>query len=819
MILFDDARDGEFFSIINPGAADIVVGNWSVSDGEGSLTLPISCHIAPKGTLTIARNATRFHEQNNRIPDLSILPSSLQSSKPTVRGSFRLANDGDEISLMDCDGKTVDAVAFGSSARTADLGIHWHGPPIPSPGRSRILVRQSNIDTDSASDWLALRDYRPGQSDFDPVADRSSATVLVLPEHSNFIIDAICSARLSVLICSYEFDSLLVGSTVIGLLGKGVSVKVLLEGSPAGGISDRSKALLPILDDAGAEISFAQPSSEKDLPRRYSYVHAKYIVIDGRTSIILSENLVSNIFDAELGRGNRGWAAILDSLSIARALTELFEFDADLRFPDVRSGTDAVASSMTDVNLSAATRPHRVVGQEPVGATCESELFIFPDCTGAGTAIDRLISEAKDSMYAEVFYADTVWKTPMLGEVTSPILGASAALVGRSMESYICFDNNSLFSGTDNRNIRAIDMLSSVVKRNDAKVSIGFPPSRAPFDTLHNKGMVLDHHLSWISSVNWNYESVCTNREIGLLIDDSSIAGFYEKNVKLDMLGEENPPVIRPELKLSEDGLKWSVSMSGRSDDSGLKSVTFTSSDGSRSRWTYDLNLSDRDVRLDVKILDLWGNEASGSMLIFPSGNSFTGWQPASFLSPGMTLSMISFAGIGAVLISNIRKRIGRRRDIERNRSRGGSNRIYGCSSNRLGDDDKGLHPQRRLQGRGHHSRIPPRSLPDLILPHGLSILAGRLSRRRRRGRDRRFRDGRDVRRPPVQDPDAGDKGAPQEDRHRIDAHQVVHVVEPAQRSGLPHPRGPREQRACGQPLQQARIQDDKLAPRILSRR
>jgi cardiolipin synthase len=750
MILFDDTRDGEFFSIFNPGAGDISVGNWSLSDGEGSLILPISCHIAPNRMLTIARNATRFHEQNNRIPDLSIMPSSLQPSKPTVRGSFRLANDGDELVLMDCSGGTIDAVAFGTSARTADLGTHWHGPPIPSPGRSRILVRQSNIDTDSASDWLALRDYRPGQSNFDPVADRSPVTVLVLPEHSNLIIDAIGSARLSVLICSYEFDSLLVSSTIIGLLGKGVSVKILLEGCPAGGISNRSKALLPILEDAGAKISFAQPSSEKDLPRRYSYVHAKYIVIDGRTSIVLSENLVSNVFDAELGHGNRGWAAILDSLSIASALTELFEFDADPRFPDVHSGTDAISSRMMDINLSAATRPHRVVGQEPISATCESELFIFPDCTGAGTAIDGLITEAKDSIYAEIFYADAVWKTPMLGEVTSPILGASAALVGRSMGSYICFDNNSLFSGTENRNIRAIDMLSAVVKRNDAKTLIGFPPGRAPFDILHNKGMVLDHRLSWISSVNWNYESVCANREIGLLIDDGSVAGFFERNVKLDMLGEEDPPVISPELKLSEDGSKWSVYMSGSSDDSGLKSVTFTSSDGSRSRWTYNLNLSDRDIRLDVKIIDLWGNEASGRILIFPTGSSLTGWQPVAFLSSGMTLSMISFAGIGAILVSYIRKRIGRSGDAGTSRSSAGSNRIYGCSSNRLGDDDKGLHPQRRLQGRGHHSRIPQRSLPDFILPHGLSILARRLSRRRRRGRDSRLRDGCDVRRPPV---------------------------------------------------------------------
>jgi cardiolipin synthase A/B len=310
-ILFDDASDGEFFSISNPMASDIAIGNWSVSDGEGSATFP-ACSIASHGTLTVARNATRFHEQNHRIADFSILPSSLPSLRLLMRGSFRLANDGDEMYLTDRNGKTIDAVAFGSSAKVAELGMYWHGPQIPSPGRSRILVRQSDVDTDSAADWLALRDYRPGQSDFDPVTDRCSIAALILPEHSNLIIDAINSARLSLLICTYEFDSPLVGSSIIDLLEKGVSVKMLLEGCPAGGISNRSKALLPMLEEAGARICFAQPSSTKDLPRRYSYVHAKYIVIDGRTSIVLSENLVSSIFDAELGHGNRGWATVLN---------------------------------------------------------------------------------------------------------------------------------------------------------------------------------------------------------------------------------------------------------------------------------------------------------------------------------------------------------------------------------------------------------------------------------------------------------------------------------------------------------------------------
>lgn len=730
-ILFSDVSDGEFFSIYNPGATSISLGNWSVSDGEGTLTLPGGCTVGTGDELVIARNATRFLEQNGRRPDLSVQPNPIGIQVVQDKGSFRLANDGDELALIDREGRTIDAIVFGPSGNTGHLPGSWAGPAIPSPGRSRIIVRQGDADTDSNADWLVLRDYRPGQSSFSPVSDHAAVTALLLPDHSDVIVDLFNRTRHSLLICTYEFDSPLVGSTVIDLLRRGVSVKILLEGSPAGGISNRSKALVPVLEKEGASIFLTQPMSQKDLPKRYSYTHSKYAVVDGSTSVILSENFVSSVFDVELGRGNRGWGAIVESLRISQSLTRLFESDSDARFTDICRGTDSRFSQLAGFDLSGVARPHRLVGREPVTSMCDAKLFVFPDCTGRRTVIQDLIAGASRSFHAELFYADMVWKTPMLGEVASPILDSVSSLVRRSDECFVCFDNNSLFSGSGNRNAPAIDLISSSVGAKCIESVIGFPPGNAPFDTVHNKGMVLDHRLSWISSVNWNYESACANREAALLVDDGPIASFYETNIEVDLGGERNPPTIVPELRMREDGSGWVLGMSGRSDDTGLKSVFLSCPDGSRFRWSCLVNWNSENVLVDVEVVDLWGNEASGRVIVFPSPGSFPGVWSSSMPSAGISLSIVSVALIGAISALHLRKRLPWRREGPSNRKRLISNRIYGCSHNRPGDDDKGLHARRRVQGRRHHSQLAKRSLPHIILPHDLPVLARRLSRRR----------------------------------------------------------------------------------------
>jgi phosphatidylserine/phosphatidylglycerophosphate/cardiolipin synthase-like enzyme len=46
---------------------------------------------------------------------------------------------------------------------------------------------------------------------------------------------------------------------------------------------------------------------------------------------------------------------------------------------------------------------------------------------------------------------------------------------------------------------------------------------------VHNKGFVFDHKKVVISSMNWSGEGVLANRDAGVVIDNASVAQYYEK--------------------------------------------------------------------------------------------------------------------------------------------------------------------------------------------------------------------------------------------------------------------------------------------------
>jgi len=815
-VLYNDIRDGEFFSVFNPSRETLALSNWTVSDGEGSICFPSSCVIAARSEAVVARNASRFLEQNGRLPDFSLSPNPLGVRTLSAVGAFRLANDGDELILSDPGDDIIDALAFGPAGSTGDIAGCWHGPSIPSPGRSRILVRQSEagafMDSDSSVDWVALRDYRPGQSSFSPHESQARVTCLLMPDHSDLVIQRISEARESLEICSYEFDSWQVYSALNESLSKGVSVRMLLEGSPAGGISNKSVWLLSALVSRGAEVYLMRTPDEKDSLRRYSYVHSKYIVIDRNSIIVMSENLVYNAFDTELGRGNRGWAAMIESPILAKHLSSLFASDVDMRFRDVQRFDLAAPHERPP---DTATRiPHRIVGRIPLTSDCGVKLFAFPDCTGRRTVIQGLINGSGESFFAELFYADTYWSAPMLGEVESPLIREMAQLARKAGEFYVCLDNNSLFSDGDNRNGQALARLETALPYRSGGSRVGFPPHNAPFEIVHNKGMVLDHRYSWISSVNWNYESTCANREVAVLVDDPAIAGFYEDCIKTDLGGESDPPVMQPRLEMSKDRSAWELTLSGSSDGTGIKRAEFETGDGERHSWSCMIPADSRSVMISVNATDLWGNTAECGLLLFPEDPptvaSFSG------ISEGHAVSGLSAAAMLAIVCLHLCRRRVRNNTAEKGGRRWRSNVIYAGSGNLLPHDDKGIQPGRCLQGRGHHSFDAQRSLSDILLPERLPILARRLPRRGEGRGGRRIHNGGVLRRAPGEDPHARRQGAASQGGHRLDPDKVIRILEHAERGGLGDPRGQGEQRHSDEPLFEARFQNNGLPPRLL---
>ncbi|QEE14588.1 phospholipase D-like domain-containing protein [Promethearchaeum syntrophicum] len=61
----------------------------------------------------------------------------------------------------------------------------------------------------------------------------------------------------------------------------------------------------------------------------------------------------------------------------------------------------------------------------------------------------------------------------------------------------------------------------------EVKVSNSLVP--VYFDTMHNKGIIVDSEIVLISSINWSPTSLRDNREAGLIIENAEVAAYYEE--------------------------------------------------------------------------------------------------------------------------------------------------------------------------------------------------------------------------------------------------------------------------------------------------
>lgn len=614
-VLFSDYAEGEFFSVLNPSESTLSLSNWSVTDGEGYVIFPSGATVAPNQVINVARDPQSFLGQNGHQPDYSIKdgPSFLGTLRSN--GSFRLNNDGDELYMFDSNGDEVDAVLFGKVDTGGRESSNWTGERIPSPGRGRIIQRQSASDTDGKEDWLSFRERRAGQSSFPVHRSEAVVTPLLLPEHSNYVLKRLGEAQHDAFICSHEFDSEQLLGKLMQLVDRGVRVRMLIEGSPAGGLSENSKSMLFAIAQKGAIVD-VMTRSEWSL-RRYPCLHAKYIVIDHETSIVMSENLVGPVFDSELGFGNRGWGAIIESPSFSSRLIEIFKEDSSSAYGDTANILSGFFIPTQNCTLTVDAPPIRAV-PTPQSRKCQVSLHTFPDCAKGQPVLYDLIQGSDVSIACQVFYADLYWDTWAYGEILSPIISSLEDAVSRYDQFVLCMDS-SWFSEIDGRNAKVIQYL---LERADAPENafMGYPGSNAPFEVLHNKGLIVDHRYSWVSSANWNCASFCSNREIGILIDDLDIAQFFEGKISLDIFGDDNPPEMLVDLSLSRDRTDWILRMSNESDESGLSSVVFFTADTGPREWELRIGVDEEAYDVEILAWDLYGNCAEYSFTLFPDG-------------------------------------------------------------------------------------------------------------------------------------------------------------------------------------------------------
>lgn len=342
---YENGDQDEAIALRNLGSSMADIGGWQVQDSNGSSgVLPANTWLQPDGMLWIARNQTAFTRQFGFLPDIVL------ANWPGF------SNDGDAVILRDSNGFLVDVLVY-EAGNTTQSG--WSGPavwPYTVSGvfaaDGQILYRQRSQvtglpqpDTNRASDWAQSNgDAINGRKVLYPgwdldaffftqqVTETAVLTIAVAPDNAYpVVLQQLQQAQESIQIEALTFENLGIAQALVAAADRGVSVTVLLEGSPIGGLPDQEKYICQQLAAVHGQCWFMISDSDEDIHDRYRFLHAKFILIDQQRVLISSENLSPNSLptdDKSDGTwGRRGIILVTDAPGVVQHVRRIFAAD------------------------------------------------------------------------------------------------------------------------------------------------------------------------------------------------------------------------------------------------------------------------------------------------------------------------------------------------------------------------------------------------------------------------------------------------------------------------------------------------------------
>ncbi len=357
-VLYDGYELGELdeaVRLINLNSAPVSVGGWQISDGSATAVIPDGTTIPAGGGLWLTQKNAGFRRQFGFDADFEGKESD--AAVPNLTGWPGFANSGDEVILRDSGGGVVDVLVY-AAGNTGQAG--WSGAAVAHYGggglfgkEGQILFRRRDqrtglpvMDTDTAADWAQMRDdvidgrkvlYPGWQESFfwtAQVTETAVITLAIAPDNGyQAIINQLNTATETIRIETHTFENLGIGAALVAAANRGVSVTVLLEGSPPGGLPDQERFICQQIETAGGSCWFMINDPDQRIYDRYRFLHAKFVLVDGRRVIISSENLSPNSLpddDKSDGTwGRRGAALITDAPGVVSHVQSIFDADFD----------------------------------------------------------------------------------------------------------------------------------------------------------------------------------------------------------------------------------------------------------------------------------------------------------------------------------------------------------------------------------------------------------------------------------------------------------------------------------------------------------
>jgi len=459
----------------------------TISDGEGGFRFPPGTSI--DGRLTIARNGEAYSRTHGNLPDYEWYDYAPQVPDVIRSGNLQLSNNGDQLLLYQHDTLVQELV--------------WPGD---------FAARQGQVHYLQDGIW----DRRPlmiGQSRFEPAEfEGVSGISFVSPDCSlEVYTELVDSAERELLVNVYEFSSSTMADELIEARKRGVSVTVLLEGGPVGGISDEEKTVIASLQDAEIPVFFMSGSDEAHVPYRYD--HAKYLVADQEKVLITSENFKPTGFPGSGTVGNRGWGLVLEDPRTAGYFSTVFHYDCGGGWTIPAKG-----EILSEDNLAGKAYHQEFDPLRFSGATVIPVLA--PD---TGYLIGEMISGATESVDIEQAYI-----TNQTDGSLNPFLQAAVNASKRGVRVRVLLDSSYFNIEDENDNDEMVRVINHLAE--DQHLPLAARCADLGGNNLvkvHNKGVIVDRRMVLVSSINWNSNSPQFNREAGVIIENPDVGAYF----------------------------------------------------------------------------------------------------------------------------------------------------------------------------------------------------------------------------------------------------------------------------------------------------
>lgn len=453
--------EGEFVVVSVPPGTDL--GTLSLGDDEGRVTLPNGT-AGGRVTLSTHPNLTRglLDRRVRRLPD-----------------DLELANGGEHLRLSR-NGSVLDSLAY-----------------VDAP-EGEVRVR------DGRREWRPL-----GATDREVVAaDGGRVTAFVLPDAPDVAVEHLRSADRRILLAGYTLTAGRVADSLVAAARRGVTVRVLVDGDPVGGMTARQARLLDRLDRAGVEVRVLGGDRT-----RYRFHHAKYAVVDGRV-LVTTENWKPAGVG---GKGSRGWGVVTSQRRVVEGLAETFRADAAWqdarRWADVRDGRAFAEAEPANGTYPSRFEPARV----PVQRT---RLLVAPD--NAEPELRTLLAGAEETLLVEQV---------TLGSRNQPFVRETLAAARRGVRVRILL-SSAWYVREDNERLAA--WLNDRADAEGLPLEARVADPRGRFEKIHAKGAVVDGERVVLGSLNWNNNSARQNREVVLVLEGSEVGAYYRRVFEAD---------------------------------------------------------------------------------------------------------------------------------------------------------------------------------------------------------------------------------------------------------------------------------------------